>query len=126
MATKSIRFLLATAALGVLASFAYAGPGPQYWQTLRKPDDFKQLKAGDKIAYVCNQCQTVSEVTVDSPAHAMDLCKDGAEVSCPQCKQKVKVVTKGPPKNPSIERQVSYVNDKGEACLFVAKLPEKK
>ena len=126
MKTKPIRSLLATAVLGVLASLAYAGPGPQYWQTLRKPEEFKQLKAGDKIAYVCNQCQTVSEVTVDSPAHAMEHCKEGAEVTCPQCKKKVKVVTKGPPKNPSIERQVSYVNEKGEPCLFVAKVPEKK
>lgn len=126
MNTKSIRSLLATAALGVIASFAYAGPGPQYWQTLRKPDEFKQLKAGDKIAYVCNQCKTVSEVTVDSPAQAMEHCKEGAEVTCPMCKKKVKVVTKGPPKNPSIERQVTYVNEKGEECMFVAKVPEKK
>ncbi len=117
---------LATAALGVLASFAYAGPGPQYWQTLRKPDEFKQLKASDKIAYVCNQCQTVSEVTVVSPAQAMEHCKEGATLTCPACKEKVKVVTKGPPKNPSIERQVTYVNAKGEECMFVAKVPEKK
>lgn len=90
MNTKSIRSLFATAALGVLASFAYAGPGPQYWQTLRKPDEFKQLKAGDKIAYVCNQCKTVSEVTVDSPAQAMEHCKEGAEVSCPMCKKSMR------------------------------------
>lgn len=126
MKNKPIRSLLAIGALVVLASLAYGGPGPQYWQTLRKPEEFKQLKAGDKIAYVCHQCQTVSEVTVDSPAHAMEHCKEGADVTCPQCKKKVKVVTKGPPKNPSIERQVFYVNEKGEPCLFVAKVPEKK
>lgn len=126
MKIKSVRSLLATTALGALASFTYAGPGPQYWQTLRKPVEFKQLKAGDKIAYVCNQCKTVSEVAVESPAQAMEHCKEGAEVTCPMCKEKVKVVTKGPPKNPSIERQVTYVNEKGEECMFVAKVPDKK
>lgn len=126
MKMQSIRLILAAAALGVLASFAYAGPHPQYWQTLRKPEEFKQLKAGDKIAYVCNQCQTVSDVTVDSPAQAMEHCKEGAEVTCPMCKKKVKVVTKGPPKNPSIERQVTYVNEKGEECMFIAKVADKK
>ena len=126
MKTKSIRLMLATAALGVLASFAYAGPGPQYWQTLRNEAQFKQLKAGDKIAYVCNQCKTVSEVTIDTPAQAMEHCKEGAKVTCPACKEKVRIVTKGPPKNPSIERQVTYVNDKGEECMFIAKVAEKK
>ena len=126
MNTKFVRSFLAITALGVLASFAYAGPGPQYWQTLRKPDEFKQLKAGDKIAYVCNQCKTVSEVTVDSTTQAMEHCKEGAKITCPACKEKVKIVVKGPPKNPSIERQVSYVNDKGEECMFIAKVAEKK
>lgn len=119
--------LLAFAGLTLAtASLSFAGPGPQYWQTLRNEAQFKQLKPGDKIAYVCNQCQTVSEVTVDSTMQAMEHCKEGAEVSCPMCKKKVKVVTKGPPKNPSIERQVTYVNDKGEECMFVAKVADKK
>lgn len=118
--------MFATVVLGMLASLAHAGPGPQYWQTLRNEEQFKQLKSGDKIAYVCNQCQTVSEVAVDSPMHAMEHCKEGAMVTCPACKKKVKVVTKGPPKNPSIERQVAYVNEKGEECMFVAKVADKK
>lgn len=33
---------------------------------------------------------------------------------------------KGPPKNSSIERQVTYVNEKGEECMFIAKVSEKK
>lgn len=103
------------------ASMSFAGPGPEYWQRMSQSEQFAKLKAGDKIAYVCNQCQTVSEVTLDSTAQAMALCKEGAEVTCPMCKKKVKIVAKGPPKNPSIERQVTYVNEKGEECMFVAK-----
>ena len=32
-----------------------AGPGPQYWETMRKKSQFEALKPGDKIVYVCNQ-----------------------------------------------------------------------
>lgn len=111
----------------VLASFTFAGPGPQYWQTLRKTGDFKQLKGGDKIAYVCTQCQTVSEVTIESPAAAMEHCKEGATVSCPMCKKSVKVTTKRSRNDPPTgTEQVVYVNDKGEECMFVAKVAEKK
>ena len=57
---------------------------------------------------------------------AMELCKEGASVMCPSCKEKVRVVVKGPPKNQSIVREVTYVNPKGEECFFVAKVLEKK
>ena len=107
-------------------SLAFAGPGPQHWQTLRTEAQFKALKPGDKVVYVCNQCQTVSEVTIDSPKQAMEHCAEGGSVSCPMCKKKVKIVTKGPPKNQSVERQVTYVNEKGEECMFVAKVADKK
>lgn len=128
MKTKSnpVRLLLATAALGVLASLAYAGPGPQSWQTLHNAEQFKQLKPGDKIAYVCNQCKTVSEVTIESTDQAMDHCKEGATLTCPACKTKVKVTSRGSPKNPSTQSETIYTNDKGEECLFVAKVPDQK
>ena len=117
--------LIAGLVLGA-AAVAVAGPGPQYWKTLNKESDFKQLKPGDKIVYVCNQCQTVTEKTIESTAEAMDHCKEGATIMCPSCKVKVKVVTTGAPKNPSTTREVTYVNEKGEPCLFVAEVVEKK
>ena len=124
---KTLLRLSALTALAIgSASLSFAGPGPQHWQTLRTEAQFKALKPGDKVAYVCNQCQTISEVTIDSSKQAMEHCAEGGSVSCPMCKKKVKVTTKGPPKNPSIERQVSYVNEKGEECMFVAKVTEKK
>jgi len=113
--------LIAGAAVPVIA-----GPGPQNWDTLNKKSQFEALKPGDKIVYVCNQCQTVTEKTIASQAEAMDHCKEGATLTCPSCKMKVKVVMKGPPKNPMPTREVSYVNEKGEQCFFVAKLADKK
>ncbi len=128
MPTKSntLRLAFATATLGLLASFAYAGPGPEYWQTLRNAEQFKQLKAGDKVLYVCNQCQTVTEQTIESTGQAMDHCKEGSGVTCPACKMKVKVALKTQRNDPPVTQKVVYVNEKGEECLFVAKAPDKK
>jgi DNA-directed RNA polymerase subunit RPC12/RpoP len=124
MKTELTVLLLASLLTGVTT--VLAGPPTGTWQTLNKPSQFEKLKAGDKIAYVCNQCQTVTEVTVQSTAEAMEHCKEGATVTCPSCKAKVKVVVKGPPKNPALVREVTYVNEKGEPCLFIAKVVERK
>ena len=121
---NSIRLILASVALGALALSAYAGPGPQHWATLHNEAEFKQLKTGDKVAYVCNMCKTVSEVAIASEEEAMKLCMEGSTVTCPSCKMTAKVVMKRQ-RNDS-PNQVTYVNDKGEDCMFVAKIIEKK
>jgi DNA-directed RNA polymerase subunit RPC12/RpoP len=124
---KTILKLFALAGfVGGAASIAFAGPSPDFWQRIKTAEQFSKLKAGDKVLYVCNQCETVTEKTIASQAEAMDHCKEGATVTCPSCKTKVKVVMKGPPKNPLPTREVTYVNEKGEACFFVAKAVEKK
>lgn len=128
MKTKlnTVRLLFATALLGAFASFAYAGPGPQYWETQTKDAQFRALKAGDKIAYVCNVCKTVSEIPVASSEHAMELCKEGATVSCPSCKKTSKVVRKEKRNDAPTHTEVIYVNEKGEECAFIAKVTDKK
>lgn len=126
MKIKLLRSLFATALMGVFASFAFAGPGPQYWQNLHSQQQFKELKTGDQIAYVCNECKTVSVVTVDSPEKAMELCKEGASVACPSCKKETKVVLKRQRNDPPTHSEVVYVNDKGEDCMFIAKVAVKK
>ena len=124
--SSSFRLLLVTAALGAFASLAYAGPGSAYWETLRQEAQFKKLKAGDKVLYVCNQCKTVTEKTIESPAEAMEHCKEDAAITCPSCKTQVKVVRKEGRNDAPTHTEVSYVNDKGEECFFVAKLADKK
>lgn len=118
-----IRLILATAALGAFAFSAHAGPGPQYFKTLHSAAEFKELKAGDKVAVVCNMCKTVSEVSIESDEQAMKMCKEGATLTCPSCKMTTKVTMKLQ-RNDS-PAQVTYVNDKGEDCMFVTKVAEK-
>lgn len=124
---RTIRLLLATVTLGAIASLAYAGSGsPQYGDHLTSEAQFKQLHAGDKIAYVCNECKTSSEITIKSPEHAMELCKDGASVMCPSCKMNAKVVRKTQRNAGPTENYLTYVNEKGEECGFFAKVADKK
>ena len=124
--SNTIRLIFASALLVGLASIAQAGPGPQYWETQRTEAQFKQLKAGDKLVYVCNMCKSVSEMPADSAAHAMALCKEGATVMCPMCHKTSKVVMKGSRNEPSSHTEVTYVDEKGEECGFIAKVTDKK
>lgn len=129
MKTKfnSVRLLFATALLGALASFTYAASSPQQWTTFREDSQFKKLKAGEKVVYVCNECKTVSEIEITSPAMAMELCKEGATVACPSCKKVSRIVPKRKRNDPAGGTvEVSYVNDKGEECAFIAKVADKK
>ena len=114
-----LRLSLPTAALSMLASFAHAGPGPQHWATLRNEAQFKQLKAGDKVAFVCNACKSVSEMAINSSEDAMELCKDGATVTCPACKMITTVIVKRQRNDPPTQTIVTYVDVKGEECAFL-------
>ena len=124
MKTKLASLFLAALTLGIAS--ALAGPGPEFWLRINQTEQFAKFKAGDKIAYVCNQCKTVSEVTIESPEKAMELCKEGAVITCPSCKMKVKVTLKGGRNDLPVQREITYVNDKGEDCLFIAKVSDKK
>lgn len=121
--SNPFRLLFATVALSALASFAYAGSGPQSFETLHTESHFKQLKAGDQVLYVCNQCQTVTPQTMKSTAQAMEHCKEGAAITCPSCKAKLKVrlIPKQNRNDPTKVTEVYYTNEKGEKCFFVAK-----
>ena len=121
-----LRLLVATAALAAFASFSFAGPGPQYWETLRQESQFKSLQTGEKVAYVCHQCKTISEIPIQSATHAMGLCKAGATVTCPSCKQTAKITKKEKRNDPASGTEVIYVNERGEECAFVVKVAASK
>ncbi len=101
---------------------APASKQPHPATTLRTAEQFAQLKPGDKIAYVCKQCDSVQVQTIESKEQAMALCKEGEAVSCPSCQKKFKATFRGPRAKAGKPMEVSYVNEKGEECMFVAKL----
>lgn len=110
------------------ASIAFAGPpaGFTTYRSLTKPEQFKELKPGDKIAYVCKECSSVSVQTIDSQEQAKELCREGATVTCPSCNKVYKVIKAGPTSKGGQTGDLKFVNDKGEDCLFIVKLPADK
>src|SRR3954468_16672044 len=112
--SKFHRLLLAGVAC-LVASSAYAGPGPQYWRAMTEAAQFKKLQPGDKVAFVCYDCKTISEIPIQSAAQAEAMGKVGSTVTCPTCKRVAKVIMKGSRNEPSGGRTVIlYVNEKGE------------
>lgn len=53
----------------------------------------------------------------------MEHCEDGAVMNCPSCKKKVTTTFRDPRTNQS-HRVVKYVDEHGEACMFMAKVGE--
>lgn len=118
--STSIRLLFTAAAFGVLTSLALAGPGIGTWKTLGKTSDFSAMKSDGHAVYVCNMCKSISEMPVKSKEHAMEMCKDGASMTCPACKKVSKIVVKRARNDAPTHTEVTYVDDNGKECGFMA------
>ena len=114
--------LICGTALATLA--APASKRPAVSPALRTTAEFSQLNPGDRIAYVCKECDSVSTNTVESKESAMLLCKEGNTVSCPACNKSYGIVRRGPAGKAIPRTEVSYVNEQGVDCMFIAKLNE--
>ena len=123
---KTIRSLVtACIAILTLSPVALALPpektGAQL-PTLTRKSQFEELKGGDKVALVCKMCDTVKVLDIRDAKQAMALCKEGRMVYCPVCKKKYKVAWTPPSKSGGPQTKLTIVNEKGEPCMFFAKL----
>jgi hypothetical protein len=119
---KSI--LTVTAALFALSSAAFALPawkGGPATPAMTK-GDFGTLKSGDKIALVCKASNSVMVIDIKDQKQAMELCKSGKMLHCPLCKMDYKVTLSPNGKGAGNQTAVVAVNEKGEPCMFFAKL----
>lgn len=108
--------IVGTAAISVYFNRAKVG------ESLTTKVQFEQLRPGDRIVYVCRQCDAKRTVTLASVAEALEYCREGARLSCPGCKDEMQVVLK---QGAGSTVEVHYVNKKGHECLTIAKaLPE--
>ncbi|MGB0743253.1 MAG: hypothetical protein ACPGSB_01895 [Opitutales bacterium] len=115
--------ILSILGVSTLATAAPRGPSWTPQRTLGTVEDFQTLKVGDTVAQVCKVCDSVSTAEIKSKEQAMQYCKDGAVLNCPSCKKKATVTVRGPrPENP--RRTVTYVDEHGKACMFLAKVSE--
>lgn len=121
--SKSI--LAVTVAVLTLSSAAFALPawkgGPS--EPAMTKGDFGTLKPGDKVALVCKASNSVTVINIKDQKQAMELCTAGKMLHCPLCKKDYKVTlspTGG--KGAANQTTVVAVNEKGEPCMFFAKL----
>lgn len=121
-ASKIVGFSALLLGLCLVSLGAPASKQPRAATALRTAEEFSQLKPGDKIAYVCKQCDSVHLQTIESKEQAMALCKEGEAVSCPSCRKTYKTTFRGPRSKAGRQAEVAYVNEKGEECMFVARL----
>jgi hypothetical protein len=123
---KTIKSILTTTlALIALSSAAFALPpgkgGPAI--PAMKKGDFDALKAGDKIALVCKVSDSVTIIDIKDEKAALELCEEGRMVHCPVCKKEYKTTWVNPTgKGTGPQTKVVIVNDKGEPCMFYAKI----
>ena len=100
-----------------------AGPGLQYWQTIRTPAQPEKVQARQTVALVCSRCRTVSAVTVDQAPNGKPALREGSAMSCPSCSMKSKIVLKRQRNDPNTHSEIVCVNDRGEECAFIALAP---
>jgi hypothetical protein len=93
-------------------------------EVLHSADQFAQLKTGDRILYLCRQCDSRREETLASPADAAERFKEGAVIICPGCKDRMRVVI-GPRTESARRPYVRFVNERGGECMYVAMAPPK-
>lgn len=98
----------------------------QYGEILHKRSQFERLKPGDRIVYVCRQCDGMKEILLTSASEATELYREGATFICPGCNDKMTVVSKITPGAPGSDGEVRFVNERGHECLTVAMALPKK
>jgi hypothetical protein len=95
---NNVRLILATAAFGVLASFAHAGPPPEGWNRTKEIKTFTEAKAvgtDATIAISCDKCKTslIREARHTGPGKGPDpMFTIGAKHTCDECKGEITVV----------------------------------
>jgi peroxiredoxin len=117
----------ASIVMALMAASALALPpgkgGPR--KALATQADFEALKAGDQLVLVCKTSDSIQIIDIKDEKHALQLCKDGEMVHCPECKKEYKVRRGGHPAGKGgqgVKRDVVIVNEDGEVCMFYAKL----
>ena len=121
-----LRFIYALTVFNLMHSSALAGPGIQHWTMLRQESQFKELKVGDKVAFVCTECNAISPLPIQSPEQAKKLAQEGASVACPNCQLVTKVIVRASRKDLNAPPVVTYVNEKGEEVAFMTTMPDTK
>ena len=120
MSLPRIFLILVALLAGATALSVYIGRA-NVGEPITTRAQFEQLHPGDRIVYVCRECDSKRTVELTSVAEAMEYCREGATFSCPGCKDEMRVVLKETRRHSEAVVEVHYVNKKGHECLTIAK-----
>jgi hypothetical protein len=120
-----IRLLSVTAlVLGTAVAAVAAPPGKRpYASTAMTAAQVEQLQLGEEVGMVCMQCHSLAVDRIADKQHALELCREGGAIVCPSCSLKLKVVRHGPRSKSGHRGEIVFVNEAGEPCVFLVKLP---
>ncbi|MBW7895443.1 MAG: hypothetical protein H3C27_10050 [Opitutaceae bacterium] len=121
---KITQLLLVAGLLSGTALAVSGAPASKSWPPVRTAEEFARINPGEKIAYVCKECDSVTVATLDSKDAIMQLCKVGDMIECPACKQSYRIVRLGPPSKGRSISEIRYVNQEGKECMFIARVSE--
>ena len=123
------RLILATAAFCVLASFAHAGPPPEFWNRARPITTVKEaeaVKPDDTVVMVCGACKSAM---VRDSKHAGPLSKGheewftiGSKHKCDHCGGEITVV-RGKTKD-SMQHNCSMCGEGAAFCCAASAIPK--
>ncbi len=121
---KSI--LLAGATLALFLPSTNAQPWPNTGGPLAritKKEQVDKIEPGAKLVMVCKASDTVTLIDIKDKEQAMELCREGRMIECPDCHKKYKVVWITPPGKGGVPNAImEIVNEKGEPCMFLARI----
>jgi hypothetical protein len=92
-------------------------------ERITKKEHVDQLGAGSQLVLVCRGSDTATIIDIKDKKQAMELCREGRMIECPDCHKKFKVIWTNPPGKGSGPKAVmEIVNEKGEPCMFLARI----
>jgi hypothetical protein len=118
-------FLAIVGLLAVGATLSVVYSRSTTGEVLRSQEQFAQLKPGDRILYLCRQCDSRREVTLTGATDVAELFREGTVIICPGCNDKMRVVL-GPRTGSGPQSYVRFVNESGHECMYVTKAPPEK
>ena len=92
---------------------------PGTYKRAETQEEIQKLKPGYHYALVCMECKSVTVKEVKDEKEVEALCHEGGTLHCDACKKKVTIKQSGPPGKGTTSKKVTYVNEKGEECMFV-------
>lgn len=118
--------IIAAFAAGLVSTAAAAPPGKGtgVFKGANTQEEIQKLKKGDRYAMVCMDCKSITVKEVADEKETATLCHHGGSLHCDACKKKVTIKHVGPPGKDSMTSKVTYVNEKGDECMFLVPMKE--